>query len=120
MKERRIGLFRQTKRGLQVNDMSSVDVTIPRIPSVRFTEKRYEENYWDVLGLVKGSYTESQYIKAIQKYAVGYTEGHKLPIRPSIYQMAVMYEINGEKLWFHCGVYQFLRAFEKKSIQTVG
>jgi len=75
---------------------------LEQLNSECFTYYNYESNWWSLFDI---SFCESMNLdilkKCVAKYAVGYCDGSKLTVRPSLKSNAVMFEKNGERFWFH-------------------
>ena len=73
-----------------------------KIDSKEFTYKKHEANWWSAFGF---SFSESikpeKLIKAIDDYAIGYCDGSKLEIKPKEKSYAIMFNVEGDKFWFH-------------------
>ena len=65
-----------------------------------FTYDCYESNYWSYLGL-DCFHDESDFIRQLKKYAIGYCDASRLSIRPRTNMYAVMCEVDGYTFWFH-------------------
>lgn len=76
--------------------------SLNKIDAKEFKYKNHELNWWSVFGL---SYTESmeldKLIAKINEYAVGYCDGSVIECRPRKNSYAVMFEMYGERFWFH-------------------
>ena len=47
----------------------------------------------------------------LREYAVGWCEGERLPCRPKLDMIAVMFFKDGRNFWFHLSRYEFERIF---------
>lgn len=67
-----------------------------------FMYEDHELNWWSVFGL---SFSESieldKLIDKINEHAVGYCDGSIVRFRPRENSYAVMFEVKGERFWFH-------------------
>lgn len=75
---------------------------LDKLDPKEFKYRNHELNWWSVFGL---SFSESieldKLIEKVNKYAVGYCDGSAVEFRPRENSYAVMFELYGERFWFH-------------------
>jgi hypothetical protein len=82
-----------------------------RISAVHFTFELWRAGSLLDLGIQtkEWSIIENSYI--IRNHAVGFTEGHRLCVRPKLQCVAVMFFFNNEHFWTHLTIKEFLICF---------
>jgi hypothetical protein len=82
-----------------------------RIPAVQFTFDLWRAGSLTELGIPTREWSIELRKNKIREMAVGFTEGHKLNIRPKNDCIAVMFFANDRHFWTHLTIKEFLICF---------
>ena len=88
---------------------------IPKLDSTLFTWSRWRNGSIHDLDIQACRYaliTSIDGKQKLQKYAVGYCFGEELMCRPKQNQIAIMFEKNNLKFWFHLRIEEFVNVFK--------
>ncbi len=84
---------------------------LSRIPAVQFTFDLWRAGSLTELGIKQREWSIELRKNEVKKMAVGFTEGHKLNVRPKSDCMAVMFFYNDKHFWTHLTNKEFLICF---------
>lgn len=74
---------------------------IVRMPAVQFTYDLWRAGSLSELGIPHREWSIRRNVAMIREMAVGFTEGHKLHVRPKPGYVAVMFYVDGRHFWTH-------------------
>lgn len=85
---------------------------IVRISSSQFTYEKWKSGSLTELGIPHREWSIRKNKAFIQKYAIGFTEGHRLAVRPKKGYVAVMFfNSRLDHFWTHLTLKEFLICF---------
>jgi len=76
-------------------------MNLSRIPAIQFTFDLWRAGSLTELGIPTREWSIELNKNKIREMAVGFTEGHKLSVRPKIDCVAVMFFANDHHFWTH-------------------
>lgn len=91
--------------------MKGFDKDIRRIPAVQFTYDLWRAGSLSELGIPHREWSIKHNVGMIREMAVGFTEGHRLHVRPKPGYVAVMFYANERHFWTHLTVKEVLICF---------
>jgi hypothetical protein len=88
---------------------------LERLPAIQFTFELWSAASLTEFGVKLREYLVSQHVSFLREHAIGYTEGHRLSVRPKVDCMAVMFNINNKCFWTHLTRKEFNYVFNNKN-----
>ena len=85
-----------------------------RIPAIQFTFELWSAASLTEFGVKLREYSVGQHAPFLREHAIGFTEGHRLSVRPKRDCMAVMFHINNKSFWTHLTKKEFNYVFDYK------
>lgn len=81
------------------------------MPAIHFTFELWRAGSLLELGILTREWCIINNKHIIRNHAVGFTEGHRLSVRPKLNCVAVMFFLNNEHFWTHLTTKEFIICF---------
>jgi hypothetical protein len=88
--------------------------SFPKLNTEAFVFDNYCSDFWSRFEISwVDTLDNEKYFKILTKYAMGWTDGDKLLVRPKEDSKAVLFIVNDESFWFHIDNYSFYKYFKE-------